>query len=102
MWNKIGEWLGYPEDLCELFKVLGMYGLVFVVLVLWWFGILLPYLLIFDVVASDIEQTLAPSFIFSFLLLALKHFMLKDTTYWYPRLLDKLPDCPKIKWNKGE
>jgi len=103
MWNKIGEFLGYPETVCDLLVELGKWLFVATL-----FGsvmgiILLPYLLMFGFIepkgSGEFDSGLVfASFVISFMCKYGMHCFLDEVTLWYPRLISKLPECPRIKW----
>jgi hypothetical protein len=102
MWNKIGGLLGYPETWCEF--VLSILGVCIALTFLGCFGfmLVLPLFVFFITELAIIPYiiVLVISFAASGIGWFILHLTLKDDTYWYPSLLNKIPSCPKIKWNK--
>jgi hypothetical protein len=105
VWNKIGDWLGYPDNWCEF--VLAILGVLLMLILLAFLGfmLILPaivwlFITIPDTFAYSIVMVLSCAA--SLVCWVVLHLTLKEETFWYPNLLNKLPSCPKIKWNKGE
>jgi hypothetical protein len=105
MWNKIGSWLDYPDTWCEFaLKVLGKVAILFG-LFLWATLLLLAPLLMFTdftFKGNDAEFANNMFVVVSLVCWWVTHLFLNTETEWYPDMLDKLPKCPKINWNKNK
>lgn len=96
MWNKIGELLNYPETWCSFIirsslLVCSVLGVLFV---------LLSPLLIFIIEGATVDFYFVSCFVI--FVYYCVHLVAKDHFDGYRDLLDKLPKCPKIKWNEGD
>lgn len=105
MWNKIGKWLDYPEDWCDLLGAVCIRLAKCVFVFIWLFMLLLPLMFmvgLVTIVGDDAVWVYSMFCLLSAFVWWCSHFTLKEETKWYPNLLNKLPSCPKIKWKKGE
>ena len=102
MWNKIGSWLDYPNTWCEFVIRIGVLLLITLFVVVFIAGMsVLPILLFTDIIKTEqVGGNFRLGLISLFFWFMGAYMFLLETTKWCHNLLDKIPDCLKIKWNK--
>ena len=99
MWNKIGEFLGYPDTWCEFVAKLVLSLIILIAFIVIVVFVFVPVMIWFGVLDHLNTVQVVTLHAVSLVLAVLLHVVLADLTDWYPKLISKLPDCPKIKWS---
>ena len=111
MWHKIGSFLDYPENWCQFAIRVVLYPLAWLFLgSLILFCLFLPVFFHFIMEDNEPLGVKVSFYLISGIMSGMCWVMVHVQAYKYnktyeefvDKLVDKIPDCPKIDWHKNE